>query len=171
MLFFGFEDPHFCVVYQLLVKDTLLQFLRVVDVVGDGHNRNRKINPLKIAFTTNCVTIFVYPQINNQKAEMTNHPQWTPTQLSTLDTHLKTHSYVCGHQPSKSDSILATSIGQNGVDLSTYVHVSRWFRHIGSFDHCELSGELRTVEDIFGSLDSTYQEVCILVQCCVSIAS
>lgn len=48
---------HFCVVYQLWVKDTLLQFLRVVDVVGDGLNRNRKINPLKIAFTTNCVTV------------------------------------------------------------------------------------------------------------------
>ena len=59
--------------------------------------------------------------------------------LKDLNEHLKTSSYIGGHfSPTILDCRVLSSIREN-ENLSEYSNVSRWARHIQSFDAIEQS--------------------------------
>merc|ERR1711871_1665349 len=52
--------------------------------------------------------------------------------LSKLDTRLNDYSYVTGFRPAALDVKVYTAL--TGVDIAAYSNISRWQRHIASFE-------------------------------------
>ena len=59
--------------------------------------------------------------------------------LQALDDQLLTSSYIGGHfSPTCLDSQVFTALSSRGQqNLSSYLHLSRWFAHIQSYDEIE----------------------------------
>ena len=57
--------------------------------------------------------------------------------LEDLNNILEKQSYICGFLPSKGDIIVHKSISASSA--TNYPHITRWFKHITSFDSSQLS--------------------------------
>ncbi|KAH9943918.1 elongation factor 1 beta/delta chain [Amylocystis lapponica] len=72
--------------------------------------------------------------------------------LTKLEAHLATRSYVEGYTPSQADVHVFKAIS-SAPDPSAYLHVARWYTHIQSYaaEHASLPGSSKAGEAFFGS--------------------
>ena len=78
----------------------------------------------------------------------------TDASLGHINTHMADRSYVQGYQPSQADTVLFESLGSQ--PQSSYIHLSRWYRHISSYgkDRSMFPGTKCTMEQL-GLLPAT----------------
>ena len=92
--------------------------------------------------------------------------------LKDLNEHLMTSSYIGGHfSPTLLDSQVLASLSNCQSDLSKYIHLSRWLRHIQSFDAVERSkfDSTPTLQlDQPQDLKSRVRKECVCVFCLIS---
>ncbi|KAJ3828703.1 elongation factor 1 beta/delta chain [Lentinula raphanica] len=71
--------------------------------------------------------------------------------LSKLDQHLATRSYVEGYTPSQADVHVFQAL--SSAPDSSFVNVTRWYKHIASYatEHASLSGSSKAGEAFIGS--------------------
>lgn len=74
----------------------------------------------------------------------------SPENLKALDNHLRDYSFVEGWQATHSDNVLSNIVASVIESVPNYVHISRWWKHIKTYDMAEFQGMARTVEDILG---------------------
>ncbi|KAJ3778464.1 elongation factor 1 beta/delta chain [Lentinula raphanica] len=72
--------------------------------------------------------------------------------LSKLDQHLATRSYVEGYTPSQADVHVFQAL--SSAPDSSFVNVTRWYKHIASYatEHASLSGSSKAGEAFIGSV-------------------
>lgn len=83
----------------------------------------------------------------------------TPEHLKALDNHLRDYSFVERWQATHSDFILSNIVAAVKESVPNYVHISRWWKHIQTYDIVEFKGMGRTVEDILGMFGATAKTV------------
>lgn len=72
--------------------------------------------------------------------------------LQAIDDYFCNYSYIEGSFATHSDRVLSDFLTPIIDDLSQYVHTSRWWKHIQTFELHELQGMARTVEEILDVL-------------------
>lgn len=82
-----------------------------------------------------------------------------PENLEALDNHLRDRSYVEGWYATHSDNVLCNIVEPVIENLSNYVHISRWWKHIQTFDIAEFQGMARTIEEILGIFGASAKTV------------
>ena len=74
----------------------------------------------------------------------------SPEHLETVDNHLRDHSYVGGWFATQSDAVLIGIVTPIIKNLSKYVHISRWWKHIMTLEMAEFQGMTPTVDEVLG---------------------
>lgn len=88
--------------------------------------------------------------------------KWSPENLKALDDHLRDYSYVEGWRATHSDGLLVRAVEPVIKNLVDYVHITRWWKHMKTFEVAEFQGMARTTEEVvamFGTTSKT-PEVC-----------
>ncbi|KAJ7161046.1 elongation factor 1 beta/delta chain [Mycena filopes] len=72
--------------------------------------------------------------------------------LTKLEQHLASRSYVEGYAPSQADVVVFKAIS-SAPDASTNPHVARWYTHIQSYaaEHASLAGSSKAGEAFLGA--------------------
>ncbi|XP_063873046.1 tyrosine--tRNA ligase, cytoplasmic-like isoform X2 [Scylla paramamosain] len=76
----------------------------------------------------------------------------SPERLQAIDNYFCNYSYIEGSFATHSDRVLSDFLTPVIDDLSHYVHTSRWWKHIQTFELHELQGMARTIDEILDVL-------------------
>ena len=85
----------------------------------------------------------------------------SPEKLEAIDDYFCNYSYIEGSFATHSDSILSNFLRPVINDLSHYVHTSRWWKHIQTFELHELQGMARTIDEILDALTRSTKMVSV----------
>lgn len=85
--------------------------------------------------------------------------KWSPENLKSLDNYLRDHSYVEGWRATHSDGILLSALKSVIKNLSGYVHITRWWKHMQTFEIGEFQGMARSIEEVVAMFGTTSKTV------------
>lgn len=88
-----------------------------------------------------------------------NGVKWSPENLKALDDYLRDHSYVEGWRATHSDGLLIRAVEPVIKSLVDYVHITRWWKHIQTFQITEFQGMARTMEEVVSKFGTTSKTV------------
>lgn len=89
--------------------------------------------------------------------------KWNPEHLEALDNHLRDRSYIEGWSATQSDSLLIHALEPVTKNLTNYVHITRWWKHMKTFKNHELEGMARSTEEVVSKFGTTSETVRVFI--------
>ena len=118
---------------------------------GGGKDLSAQATGTKVACLNQAMTMatqFVCDKLGLKVEKEEKGSSSDGLDLTTLNEHMKTRSYIEGYQPSQADSTVFAAV--QGAPSSQYTHALRWYNHIKSYGNevHKFSGQKCTLEQL-----------------------
>ncbi|KAK8400547.1 hypothetical protein O3P69_003308 [Scylla paramamosain] len=126
-------------------------YSKMYDYFDIQENRPR---PKTVFSATDCDSYLCVPHAaaGNKAEPKMSTVKLSPERLQAIDNYFCNYSYIEGSFATHSDRVLSDFLTPVIDDLSHYVHTSRWWKHIQTFELHELQGMARTIDEILDVL-------------------